>query len=245
MTGCREVAVDTGAEDLQWWFTEELATTALTPARSWERVTGAGLGAEALQDLATAAELERLWSRPGRRGANIRGEQLAVDFQPPRTGEPGIGRDARIARRLEAGTYTRTTPPTLDLTCYGYDEGAKRAYACIPEPSQQRYMRTFFPAVGSACDWDSIVEQPAGRIVFQIRCRDGSPGQSAAWSYSGQGRESFVTPVDTPRVWLRTSFSGSSAHLSVWCRAAQGNLLVNELLGTSWGKRRNETGSTG
>ena len=66
MTGCREVAVDTGAEDLQWWFTEELATTALTPARSWERVTGAGLGAEALQDLATAAELERLWSRPGR-----------------------------------------------------------------------------------------------------------------------------------------------------------------------------------
>ena len=128
-----------------------------------------------------------------------------------------------------------TTPPTLDLTCHGYDEGATRAYNCIPEPSQQQHMGTFVPAVGSACDQGSIAEFPAGRIVFQIRCRDGSPGQSAAWSYSGQGRESFVTPVDTPRVWVRTSFSGSSVQLSVWCRGPQENLVVNELLGTSWG----------
>ena len=65
MAGCREVAVDSRAADLQWWFTPELAATALTPPRSWELVTGAGsaLGAEALDDLASAAELERLWPR--------------------------------------------------------------------------------------------------------------------------------------------------------------------------------------
>ena len=196
-----------------------------------------------------------------RRGANIRGAQLAFD-------DDGgiIGLNARIDRSLEAGIYTieatsmragetgsfslaltvvptglppsepgRTNPTTLDLTCHGYDEGATRAYNCIPEPSQQRYMQTFVPAVGSACDGGSIAEFPAGRIVFQIRCRDNSPGQSAPWSYSGQGPASFAKPIDTPRVWLRTSFSGSSVHLSVWCRAPQESLVVNELLGTSWG----------
>ena len=62
MAGCREVEVDTG-QDVQWWFTQELAATALTPPRSWEPVAGArgdALPAEARQDLATAAELERL-----------------------------------------------------------------------------------------------------------------------------------------------------------------------------------------
>ena len=136
---------------------------------------------------------------------------------------------------LPAATPGRTTPLTLDLTCHGYDEGATRAYNCIPEPSQQRHMSTFVPAVGSACDRGSIAEFPAGRIVFQIRCRDSSPGQSAAWSHSGRGPESFVKPIDVPRVWVRTSFSGSSVHLSVWCRAPRENLVVNELLGRSWG----------
>ena len=37
-------------------------------------------------------------------------------------------------------------------------------------------MGTFVPAVGSACDRGSIAEFPLGRIVFQIRCRDGSDG---------------------------------------------------------------------
>ena len=250
LTGCREVEVDTGAEDLQWWITEELAATALTPARSWERVTGAGsaLGAEALQDLATAAELERLWRQRDRwgmnprQGANTGGAVLTSDD------DGGTRRDLRIASGPDDGPEAldgaplrgavRTSPLTLDLTCHGYDEGAARgtrAYNCIPVPSQQRYMRTFVPAVGSACDRGSIAEFPARRIVFQIRCRDGSPGQSAAWRHSGQGPESFVKPIDTPRVWLRTSFSGSSVHLSVWCRAPQENLVVNELLGTSWG----------
>ena len=126
-------------------------------------------------------------------------------------------------------------PLTLDLTCHGYDEGETRAYNCIPEPSQQHHMRTFVPPVGSACDGGSVAEFPPGRIVFQIRCRDASPGQSMAWSYSGRGPESFVKPVDTSRVWVRTAFSGSSAHVSVWCRAPQESLVVNELVGTSWG----------
>ena len=129
----------------------------------------------------------------------------------------------------------RTTPTTLDLTCHGYDEGATRAYNCIPEPSRQHHTATFVPAVGSACDGGSIAEFPPGRIVFQIRCRDGGPGQLAAWSHSGRGPGSFVKPIETPRVWLHTSFPGSSARLSVWCRAPQANLVVNELLGTSWG----------
>ncbi len=247
MTGCLEVEVDTGAENLQWWFTQELAATALTPPRSWEQVTGAGsaLGAEALQDLATAAELERIWRQPGRwrmnpgQGASTRGAVLTSDDdRGTRLGlriasEPDDGTDALDGAVLRGAV--RTSPLTLDLTCHGYDEGATRAYNCIPEPSQQRYMRTFVPAVGSACDQGSIAEFPTGRIVFQIRCRDNSSGQSAAWSYSGQGPAFFEKPVDTPRVWVRTSFSGNSVHLSVWCRAPQENLVVNELLGTSWG----------
>ena len=59
-----EVAVDTGGgENVRWSFTEELAATALTPPRSWEQVsdTGMALPPEARRDLATAAELERLW----------------------------------------------------------------------------------------------------------------------------------------------------------------------------------------
>ena len=247
MAGCREVEVDTAGEDLQWWFAQELAGTALTPPRSWERVTGAdsALPAEALQDLATAAELERRWRQPDRwgmnlrQGANTRGAVLTSDD------DGGTRLDLRIASGPDDGPdaldgaplrgATRTSPLTIDLTCHGYDEGATRAYNCIPEPSQQRYMRTFVPAVGSACDRGSIAEFPAGRTVFQIRCRDGSAGQSGAWSYSGQGPAFFVKPIDTPRVWVRTSFSGSSVHLSVWCRAPQGNLVVNELLGRSWG----------
>ena len=242
MAGCREIEMDTGAEDLQWWFTPDPAATALTPPRSWEHVTGAGsaLGAEALQDLAAAVELERLWGQPGQwpttpwQGANDHGALPTPDDH--RFAKLVASRPDERTDTLDGivRSATRTVPLTLDLTCHGYDEGATRAYNCIPEPSQQHHMATFVPAVGSACDGGSIAEFPAGRIVFQIRCRDGSPGQSA-WSYSGQGPASFVKPIETPRVWVRTSFSGSSVHLSVRCRAPRENLVVNELLGTSWG----------
>ncbi len=247
MAGCREVAVDTAREDLQWRFAQELAATALTPPRSWERVSGAGgdLPAEALQDLAAAAELERRWRRPDgswinpRPGASTRGTAPTAD-------EDGCARlELRTASGPDDGTdaldwapfraTTRTVPLMLDLTCHGYDEGATRAYNCIPEPSQQHHMRTFVPAVGSACDQGSIAEFPPGRIVFQIRCRDAGGGQSAAWSHSGRGPAFFEKPTDTSRVWVRTSFSGSSVRFSVWCRAPQEHLVVNELLGRSWG----------
>ena len=236
MTGCHEVEVDAGGEDLQWWFTPEPAATALTPPRSWERVTGAGsaLGAEALQDLAAAGELEGDWGGPGLRrmnagkGASTPGDAAAW---------PMKGADTDALEGLSLRNAVRTRPLTLDLTCHGYNEGAARgtrAYNCIPVASQQRFMRTFVPAVGSACDRGRIAEFPAGRIVFQIRCRDSNRAQSAAWSHSGRGPATFVKPADTPRVWVRTSFSGSSAHLSVRCRAPQEQLVVNELLGRSW-----------
>ena len=247
MAGCREVAVDTAREDLQWRFAQELAATALTPPRSWERVTGAGgdLSAEALQDLAAAAELERRWRRPGRSWMHPRPGASTRGAAPTADADGGARLDLRTASEPDDGTdalnwapfraTTRTVPLTLDLTCHGYDEGATRAYNCIPEPSQQHHMRTFVPAVGSACDQGSIAEFPPGRIVFQIRCRDAGGGQSAAWSHSGLGPAFFEKPTDTPRVWVRTSFSGSSVGLSVWCRAPQEHLVVNELLGRSWG----------
>ena len=156
----------------------------------------------------------------------------------------GVAADLSLARlvvtndpfhKVDGRVNASATPSTLDFTCHGYDEGATRAYNCIPEPSQQPHMRTFVPPVGSACDGGRIAEFPPGRIVFQIRCSDGSPGRSAAWSYSGQGPELFVKPLDSQRFWVRTAFPGSSVHLSVWCRAPREHLVVNELLGTSWG----------
>ena len=79
-----------------------------------------------------------------------------------------------LAASYTASAQPRTNPPTLDFTCYGYDNGPQRAYNCIPERSQQSLMRTFVPAVGSRCDDGKIIttsDQP-DRIVFQIRCDD-------------------------------------------------------------------------
>ena len=148
-----------------------------------------------------------------------------------------VGMDASTVGVATVAAQTGpTVPPTVDLTCHGYDEGATRAYNCIPEPSQQPYMRTFVPPVGSACDAGSIAEFPAGRIVFQIRCRDGSRGQAAAWSHWGRGPASFDMPEDaSARFWVHTAFSGSSVHFVVRCRAPQERVVVNELLGRSWG----------
>ena len=228
MDGCSAVEVDAGAEDVQWWFTPEPSATALTPPRSWEGVSGAGraLGADALRDLAAAGELERDWGGAGLRRMNPGEVSYTPDDYADALEEPYL-RNA-----------VRTSPLTLDLTCHGYNEGAARgtrAYNCIPVPSQQRYMRTFVPPVGSACDRGRIAEFPAGRIVFQIRCRDGVRAQSAAWSHAGRGPASFVKSADTPRVWVRAAFSGSSAHFSVWCRSPREQLVVNELLGRAWG----------
>jgi len=69
-----------------------------------------------------------------------------------------------------------TSPPTIDVTCHGYDEGATRAYNCIPVASQQHLLATFVPPVGSVCNGGQVAEFPPGRIVFQIRCQDGEGG---------------------------------------------------------------------
>ena len=65
-----------------------------------------------------------------------------------------------------------TTPATIDVTCHGYDEGATRAYNCIPVAHQQPLLATFVPPVGSVCNGGRVAEFPPGRIVFQIRCDD-------------------------------------------------------------------------
>ena len=65
-----------------------------------------------------------------------------------------------------------TTPATIDVTCHGYDEGATRAYNCIPVAHQQPLLATFIPPVGAVCNGGNVAEFPPGRIVFQIRCDD-------------------------------------------------------------------------
>ena len=84
---------------------------------------------------------------------------------------------ASMAAVTGAEAQPRTNPPTLDLTCHGYDEGVTRAYNCIPVPAQQHLMRTFVPPVGSPCDRGQVIATPdrPDRIVFQVRCQDSSP----------------------------------------------------------------------
>ena len=75
-----------------------------------------------------------------------------------------------------ASAQPPTDPATIDVTCHGYDEGATRAYNCIPVASQQHLLATFVPPVGSACNGGQVAEFPPGRIVFQIRCDDAEGG---------------------------------------------------------------------
>lgn len=235
LAGCDDVDIHVSAEGVQWWFVEERDRTALTPPRSWAGVTGAGrsFGTEALRHLAAATDLER---EPGRAGSHFVPPGAARRVASPNGGAEGgwpepVDVDASAGPSIR--NAARTNPLTLDFTRHGYDEGATRAYNCIPEPSQQHHMRTFVSAVGSPCDGGSIAEFPAGRIVFQIRCRD-SAGQSAAWSLTGSGPASFAKPVETTRVWIRSPFSGTSMRLSVRWTAPYERLVVNELLGASW-----------
>ena len=155
------------------------------PRQPWEQVTGAGgaLPVQALQDLAGAIDLERLWGpqstwgidldsandRAALRSSNVVADSGLVSI----TSWSPIDRMAAIDPASVRNAATRTRPLTLDFTCHGYIErGGTRAYNCIPDPSQQHHMWTFVPPVGSACDAGSIAEFPPGRIVFQIRCRD-------------------------------------------------------------------------
>ena len=196
------------------------------PPQSWERVTGAGgaLPAQALQDLAGTVNLERLGGPPSQWGiqppmdANDRAALWTSDAE-------GLSLPGPIASRPDDRTYalddafvrdatTRTAPLTLDLTCHGYVEPTRaRAYNCIPEPSQQRYMRTFVPPVGSACDAGSIAEFPPGRIVFQIRCRDSdtvipptTEGKVAFWTNATRGWSNISITLDGSYIGSLTQY---------------------------------------
>ncbi len=152
---------------------------------------------------------------------------------------------ALLVASLPAVAQPPTNPPTIDVTCHGYDEGATRAYNCIPVASQQHLLATFVPPVGSACNGGQVAEFPPGRIVFQIRCDDaGGPPSTTptptGWSASGSGPNFFNKPATAERVRIRSSFTGRSANFIVWCRVPRTSLVVNELIGSSWGNNGTE-----
>ena len=204
-----------------------------------------------------------------RRGANIRGAELAFDDNG------GSGLNARIDRSLEAGIYTieatslrpgetgsfslaltvvptglppsepgRTNPTTLDLTCHGYDEGATRAYNCIPEPSQQRYMQTFVPAVGSACDGGSIAEFPQ----VGSSSRSGVVTTAPDNPHRGRTRVRGRDPSSSRAMFRASGFAPRSREVAPVCPCGAGRRR-----GISWStscsERRGEmterTGTTG
>lgn len=134
-----------------------------------------------------------------------------------------------------AEAQPRTTPPTMDLRCYGYDGTTTRAYNCIPEESQQHHMRTFVPPVGSTCNGGQIQERPAGRIIFQIRCQKGTTPTQTTWSRRGTGPDFFRKPASVERVRITSRFSGSAGNFIVRCTAPRRSLIVNELIGSSFG----------
>ena len=145
-----------------------------------------------------------------------------------------------LAASYTASAQPRTNPPTLDFTCYGYDNGPQRAYNCIPERSQQSLMRTFVPAVGSRCDDGKIIttsDQP-DRIVFQIRCQDGggtTPPPTSGWRRTGSGPDYFSKPINVERVRITSKYSGRGENFIVWCRAPEQSLIVNEIIGSAYG----------
>ena len=69
-----------------------------------------------------------------------------------------------VASLSSATAQQPTVPATLDFTCHGYDEGATRAYNCIPAAGQESSMPTFVPPAGSTCNGGRIDEFPAGRL---------------------------------------------------------------------------------
>ena len=190
-------------------FMTLLNTTPAGPVRCRPRVTAVGtlpartlyVGTDAVVPVADtfrhASAYRTSSSAPGVATVSMSGSQVTVTSVAAGVATITVtasGADNSIARQrfkvtvLVAAVPGRTTPLTLDLTCHGYDEGATRAYNCIPVPSQQHHMRTFVPAVGSACDQGSIAEFPAGRIVFQTEVQQRT-GQPPGLSTTGAGTE--------------------------------------------------------
>ena len=141
-----------------------------------------------------------------------------------------------VASLSSATAQQPTVPATLDFTCHGYDEGATRAYNCIPAAGQESSMPTFVPPVGSTCNGGRIDEFPAGRLVFQIRCQETLAAPSpSAWSRSGTGPNFFTKPIEAVRVRIESSFTGRAGNFIVWCRSPSTSLIVNELIGSAFG----------
>ena len=126
-----------------------------------------------------------------------------------------------------ASAQPPTTPATIDVTCHGYDEGATRAYNCIPVAHQQHLLATFVPAVGSACNGGKVAEFPPGRIVFQIRCDDsgaaGPTPQPATADYEIANVRRYLSVIDTAD-WLNFTWRAlrPGARFEVSVRFQQG-----------------------
>ena len=102
-----------------------------------------------------------------------------------------------VASLSSATAQQPTVPATLDFTCHGYDEGATRAYNCIPAAGQESSMPTFVPPVGSTCNGGRIDEFPAGRLVFQIRCQEHASASGADFTVQNVRRyDSSINDAD-------------------------------------------------
>lgn len=78
---------------------------------------------------------------------------------------------------------------------------------------------------------DNIDGDDATAVQFDVKVRRAKGG---AWAHSGQGATVFDKPLSITRVRIRSSFSGTSENFIVWCRSPSEDLIVNELVGSTW-----------
>lgn len=78
---------------------------------------------------------------------------------------------------------------------------------------------------------DNIDGDDATAVQFDVKVRRAKGG---AWAHSGQGAAVFDKPLSITRVRIRSSFSGTSENFIVWCRSPSEDLIVNELVGSTW-----------
>lgn len=64
-------------------------------------------------------------------------------------------------------------------------------------------------------------------------CGNGDSPTAPSFTRSGTGNTVFDKPASVTRVRITGQFAGATTNFIVWCGQS---LLVNELLGTSWGR---------
>ena len=88
----------------------------------------------------------------------------------------------------------------------------------------------------------SLLQLSTGHLTNLSRGAAGAAGETppAKWERSGIGADIFDLPVHIERVRIEGEFSGFSELFTVWCGgpADRGGLLVNEIIGTSFGQTR-------